>query len=124
MSLITIIMFAILRHIRFSEPVIKWFNSYLCLRQQSVMATSGKSAWANNPLRVPQGSILGPLLYSLYTFSIGHVLKFCSYHLYADDLQIYMSCLICDIGTTINKINDDISSLCTLSKLHGLTINA
>ena len=118
------LLLAILRHLKFSEPSIKWFEAYLGHRQQSVIGDEKNSSWANNPLGVPQGSILGPLLYSLYTFAITSVIRFCKYHLYADDLQIYVSCKPCDLAITVAKINEDILRLQDWSKLHGLKINA
>lgn len=45
---------------------------------------------------VPQGSILGPLLFSLFINDLSSVIN-CSYHMFADDVQIYVSCKTNDV---------------------------
>ena len=76
-----------------SDTALQWFNSYLTGRTQSV--TIGNESSKPVPLRygVPQGSVLGPLLYTIYTLPLGNLLRDAgiSYHLYADDTQLYLS---------------------------------
>ena len=72
---------------------LKWFRSYLQDRKQFVMIDGTKSEMKELRYGVPQGSVLGPILYLLYTSPIGHIIKRhgLNYHLYADDTQLYLS---------------------------------
>ncbi|XP_073955689.1 uncharacterized protein [Choristoneura fumiferana] len=81
----------------FDVTTIKWFSSYLTDRAQTVeLRGPGGRALRSSlcPVTrgVPQGSILGPLLFILYSSDIVYSIKSSGYHLYADDLQLYVSC--------------------------------
>ena len=75
--------------------VLTWFKSYLCSRAQFVSINQSHSTIAKRELLVgvPQGSVLGPLLYLLCTAPISDVITSCHlcYHLYADDTQPYLA---------------------------------
>ena len=72
---------------------LKWFRSYLQDRKQFVMIDGIKSKVKDLRYGVPQGSVLGPILYLLYTSPIGDIIRWhgLDYHLYADDTQLYLS---------------------------------
>ena len=45
---------------------LKWIDSFLCYRQQRVVVNRAKSDWAPVLSGIPKGTVLGPLLFSLY----------------------------------------------------------
>ena len=72
---------------------IKWFTSYLSNRSQRVSLKGTLSDSHCLPFGVPQGSCLGPLLFTVYASKLYEVIKnhLPNVHTFADDTQLYMS---------------------------------
>ena len=71
---------------------LEWFRSYLTGRKQSVMIKGTRSNERDLIYGVLQGSVLGPILFTIYTIPLGDIARrygLC-YHLYADDKQLYI----------------------------------
>lgn len=75
-----------------SGTVLKWLGSYLAGRTQSVVANGEVSSPIAVPHGVPQGSVLGPVLFSMYTAPLCDIVSLhgLKVHLYADDTQVYI----------------------------------
>ena len=102
---------------------LNWINSYLTGRSQRVKTQDGFSQWKNLANGVPQGSILGPLLFTILLNDIKEVLGNCKFHLYADDSQIYITGTIVEILEMIAKLSTDLLNILTFSEANNLSLN-
>ena len=76
-----------------SGTALQWFKSYLTNRHQSICIKGSKSTSVPLACGVPQGSVGGPLLFSIYTSPLGQIIQKygIQYHCYADDFQLFTS---------------------------------
>jgi hypothetical protein len=97
------------------DSALCFLRSYLTGRTQSVKIDSTVSQKVVLSTGVPQGSVLGPLLFTLYTTPLSYQLDSSnlSYHLYADDTQLYVSFRANDCNNAFAVLAN------TLDSLHG-----
>ena len=72
---------------------------------------------------VSQGSILGPLLYSIYANDLPLNVKHCQIHMYADDVRLYISCTVDDVPNCISLINRDLHKIYLWASANRLRLN-
>ena len=72
-----------------------WFKDYLTNRQQFVSVYNAESKKNTITCGVPQGSVLGPLLFIIYVNDIQHVVPNCAIKLFADDINIFYITVHC-----------------------------
>jgi hypothetical protein len=96
----------------------KWFESYLFNRSQVTVCNNSKSDQAIVPIGVPQGSILGPLLFTVYINDLPDQLEHCDITPCADDTVLFVpSKSICDIESKLNSDLGKVSKWLTSNQL-------
>ena len=92
-----------------SELALGWFKSYLLGRTHSVKVGSTLSHPVALHYGVSQGSVLGPILFSLYAnpiSSIIHSHSSINYHFYADDTHLYIALSPANFSQAIQKLKN------------------
>ena len=74
----------------FSDSAIVWFRAYLTNRTQSVCVNVMLSDPQSIAFGVPQGSLLGPLLFITYVNDLPSIVNSCEIHLFADDTLLFL----------------------------------
>ena len=101
--------------------VLDWFDSYLCNRPQCVKLGDSISDILEIICGVPQGSVLGPILFLIYINDIYMSSQILNFHLFADDTSLFYSHE--NIDTIEAIINSELSNVLTWLQANKLTLN-
>lgn len=118
------LLIAKLKYLGFSSSATEWFRSYLSGRSHRVFISEVLfSNWATISTGVPQGSVLGPLLFIIYLFDLPLCIRNCSYHMFADDVQLYTPFNLSNFNEESVKMAEDVSSVIDYCNKHNLVLN-
>lgn len=98
----------------------RWFSSYITNRRQAVVIGSARSDYVTISSGVPQGSILGPLLYNAYLFDINTSFTNSKFIMFADDKKVFLK-----INDTLDcvKIQNDLNNLSVYYIKNRISVN-
>ena len=110
-----------LEHYGIRDTPLTWFKSYLCNRRQLVSINGYSSSLCNITCGVPQGSVLGPLLFLIYINDLPNATSVLSFFLFADDTNIYFEAE--DIDSLTRTINKELSKVKSWLDCNKLSLN-
>ena len=98
-----------------------WFDNYLSGRTQSVSVNATYSDTSDLLFGVPQGSVLGPLLFIVFINGLPSVVHRCKIVLYADNSTLFFACR--DIQTVQSALQEDLVAMGEWFPLNRLLVN-
>ncbi|MDF4350591.1 reverse transcriptase family protein, partial [Vibrio parahaemolyticus] len=104
---------------------LSWFKSYLSDRFQFVDVHNESSLRTKVCFGVPQGSVLGPILFTLYMLPLGNIIRNHSinFHCYADDTQLYLS-MKPEESNQLTKLHNCLKDIKTWMSTNFLMLNS
>ena len=107
------------------DLALSWFRSYLTDRFQSVIIDGEMSSPSLLACGVPQGSVLGPVLFTLYSQPLSDVISShgCAFHKYADDTELSKSCTPVDFSRTLSEIENCVDDVLAWMNRNKLKLN-
>ena len=94
---------------------ITWFKSYLDERTHNTLVNGNLSNIAGSICGIPQGSILGPLLFTMYINDLPQCTSHMNVSMYADDTALYVNSK--SIKNLIDMLNEDLNNMLKIGLL-------
>ena len=110
-----------LEHYGVRGCALEWFRSYLSDRKQYVSVNGSNSDVLSITCGVPQGSVLGPLLFLIYINDLPNASKKLTFYLFADDTNIYYECD--DLPNLTKVVNKELRSVKRWLDANKLSLN-
>ena len=112
-----------LRKYGLSESALGLMESYLSDRQQYVCINGIESVRQQISTSVPQGSVLGPLLFLIYMNDISHSTDFYKFILFADDTSLFSTPILTELNNDLSKISAEFDKVCLWLNQNRLSLN-
>ena len=109
----------------FTGKALQWLKSYMAIRSQSVLIRGKSSTSCSVQRGVPQGSVPGPTLYSLYSSPLEDLILANGFKcvIYADDTQLYSILKKDELSTVIPRLQSCLRDIKDWSLSNDLKIN-
>ena len=115
-----------LRGLGIEDFFLDWIHAFLTGRLMCVVIEGESSNFKDVRSGVPQGSVLGPILFLIYVNFLAHGIL-CKFYIFADDLKIYLRIRYYDITSTVIDLSagqHDVDLVNSTAKSWGLSMNA
>ena len=106
-----------------TTEVLNWFKSYLSNRSQYVRFGAATSMCARFEHGIPQGSVLSPFLFNIYTDSLPSITKSCNLESFVDDSKTFLTFPVSSTNRSLEDMEEDLQKIFQWCCNHSLLIN-